>query len=1127
MQCPQCQHDNLAGQKFCGECGARLAATCSTCSAPNPPSQKFCGECGTPLSKAPDPRFTSPQTYTPPYLAERILTSKVSLEGERKQVTVVFADLKGSMELLADRDPEEARKLLDPVLERMMEAVHRYEGTVNQVMGDGIMALFGAPVAHEDHAIRACYAALRMQDSAKKYAEDVWKTAGLRLQIRVGINSGEVVVRSIRSDLRMDYTAVGQTTHLGARMEQMATPGTTLIAADTLRLAEGFVQVRSLGAVPVKGLNRPVEVYELTGTSPVRSRLQAAAARGLTMFVGRDGEMEVLCAALDEAKSGKGQIVAVVGEPGVGKSRLCWEFTRSQRTQGCLLLEAACAPYGKTTTYLPVTDLLKSYFQIEPQDNVRKVREKLTEKVLSLDRALERYVTPLLWLLDMPAEDPEWDRLDAPLRRQRLLEGLRGLLLRESQIQPLVLVFEDLHWIDSESRAFLDSFMESLPAARVLLLVNYRPEYSHDWGGKTYYRQLRVDALPTPSAERLLATLLGEHPSLDSLRSILVNRTDGNPFFIEEGVRALIETGSLTGERGAYRLVSATASTHVPPTVQVVLAARIDRLAAEDKRLLQTASVIGRDVPYGLLLAIVGGSEPELRAGLARLQRGEFLYEIQLFPEPEYTFKHALTQEVTYQTVLADRRRMLHAQVVEAIEHLYSGRLDEQMERLAEHARRGEVWGKAVLYCQQAGGRAAARSAHRQAAALFEAALDCVPHLAQSRETQAISIDLLLAVRALSVPLGQPDRSLGAVQRALALAETLDDSERLTRAVVAAVNARYITGDAAGAVALGDRALTLSAGSGLPAQVEARTYVAQGYIALGAYRRAIDLLEHNRERAPGSNTTINTSTGLRSWPASRPSTSILSDAYLAWGLGEVGRFGEALAVAQEGALLAGTLDSARVYSRLCALFGLSMPAILRGDFQGAIPPLEESIACARESRMFGWLAPSTGLLGYAYGRSGRLQAGLRLLEEAIRQAAATTPPHKGFYLSCYSELLLLDGHTEGARTAATSGLEGARTRGESGDAARCLLALGEAEMGLVPADADAARRHLQEALTLATDLDALPLIAHSHLRLGKLLQGTGERADSVEHLTTAATMYRDMGMAYWLDQAEVELKTLA
>ena len=431
MQCPRCQTENPPQAKFCLECASPLARTCANCGTQLPPTAKFCLECAHPVTgpgpTPSQPRFVSPQAYTPKHLAEKILTSRAALEGERKQVTVLFADLKGSMELLADRDPEEARKLLDPVLEHMMEAVHRYEGTVNQVMGDGIMALFGAPLAHEDHAVRACYAALRMQEEVRRHAEGVQRVEGIPLRIRVGLNSGEVVVRAIGSDLHMDYTAVGQTAHLAARMEQMAVPGSILIAEETLRLAEGYVQVKSLGPMPVKGLDAPVEVFEVLGAATVRSRLQAAAARGLTRFVGRDREVEHLREAMDRARAGQGQVVAIVGEAGVGKSRLVWEVTHSHRTEGWLILESGSVSYGKATAYLPVIDLLKAYCQIESRDDPRKIREKVTGKLFALDEALMPALPAFLALLDVPVDDAAWRTLDPAQRRRLTLDAVTRL----------------------------------------------------------------------------------------------------------------------------------------------------------------------------------------------------------------------------------------------------------------------------------------------------------------------------------------------------------------------------------------------------------------------------------------------------------------------------------------------------------------------------------------------------------------------------------------------------------------------------------------------------------------------------------------------------------------------------
>ena len=726
--CPECGHENASGQKFCGECGARLASRCPTCGTASPLGQKFCGECGSAVAPGTAPaaaapaagRFSSPHAYTPKHLAERILTSKTALEGERKQVTVLFADMKGSTELLADRDPEEARRILDPVLERMMEAVHRYEGTVNQVMGDGIMALFGAPLAHEDHAVRACYAALRMHEAIRRYTEDVRRTHGAEVQIRVGINSGDVVVRSVGSDLRMDYTAVGQTTHLAARMEQLAPAGTTRLTAETLRLAEEFVQVRPLGPIPVKGLAAPVEVFELTGAGAVRTRLQAARARGFSRFVGRDAEMDQIRQAAAQARQGRGQLVAVVGEAGVGKSRLFYEFTHSHHVLGTngagwRVLEASSVSYGKATPFLPLAELLRGYFRIDDRDDLRSVRAKVTGTLLTLDRALEDAVPAVLWILDVPEPGEAFLALEPPQRRRRAIESIKRALLRESQVQPLLLLFEDLHWIDTETQAVLDSLAESLGSAPVLLAVNYRPEYRHGWGSKTYYRQLRIDPLLPESADALLRALLGADPSTAPLPPLLIARTEGNPLFLEETVRTLVETGALVGEPGAYRLDRPAATIQMPATVQAILAARIDRLRPELKRLLQAAAVVGKDVPVALLTAVAEMGNDILHPALGELQTAELLYEARLFPDLEYTFKHALTHEVAYNGVLQERRRALHATILETLERLHAERLGEHAEVLAHHAVRAAIPDKAVRYLREAGAKAAARAANREA----------------------------------------------------------------------------------------------------------------------------------------------------------------------------------------------------------------------------------------------------------------------------------------------------------------------------------------------------------------------------------------------------------------------------
>jgi class 3 adenylate cyclase/tetratricopeptide (TPR) repeat protein len=846
MRCPRCQHENRPQAKFCEECATLLARSCTACGAQLRPSAQFCPACAHPVAGPgrAELRFTSPESYTPKHLAERILVSRTALEGERKQVTVLFADLKGSMELLADRDPEDARALLDPVLERMMEAVHRYEGTVNQVMGDGIMALFGAPVAHEDHAVRACFAALRMQESVTRYGDELRRSGTAPVQIRVGLNSGEVVVRSIGSDLHMDYTAVGQTMQLAARMEQIARPGSVLLTAATLALAEGYVQVKLVGTVPVPGGETPVATYELVGEAVSRSRFQVTAARGLTRFVGRDRELDHLRQALERARPGHGQVVAVIGEPGVGKSRLFWEFTHSHRLQGWLLLESGSVSYGRATPYLAVIQLLRAYFKIDDRDDQRAIREKVTGKLLTLDEALKPTLPAFLALLDVPVDDPEWLRLEPPQRQQRTLQSLKHLLLRESQAQPVLLVFEDLHWVDSETQLLLDALVDGLPTARILLLVNYRPEYHHTWAGRSFYAQLRMDPLPPDSAEELLTALLGDDAGTRPLKRLLIERTEGNPFFLEESARALAETGVVVGERGAYRMARAVPAIQVPATVQAVLAARIDRLAPDEKRLLQSAAVIGKDVPFALLEAIVEERrEEQLGSGLAHLQAAEFLYEAKLFPELEYTFKHALTHEVAYGSLLHQRRRSLHARVLDAIERTSGDRRAEHTESLARHAVHGEVWDKAVDYLREAGARAYSRGAIQESLARYEEALALFPQLPATLENTAKAIDARLDLHAPLWVLGQIPRLIELHQEAERLARGLADPSRLGRVFYRMGNYSWMQARYADAVRYAEEALDIATRIGASEMRSSAIYVlGVTHQAQGRYREAIDCL---------------------------------------------------------------------------------------------------------------------------------------------------------------------------------------------------------------------------------------------------------------------------------------------
>jgi tetratricopeptide (TPR) repeat protein len=913
----------------------------------------------------------------------------------------------------------------------------------------------------------------------------------------------------------MDYTAVGQTTHLAARMEQLARPGTVLMTADTLRLCEGYVEVNPLGPVPIKGLGAPVDVYEILRAGPARSRLQAAAARGLTRFVGRIAEMEALRQAMEGASAGHGQVVAVVGEPGVGKSRLFWEFTHSHRTRGWLGLATASVSYGKATPYLPVIELLRTYFQIGPRDDGRRIREKATGKLLTLDRALEPALPALLALLDVPTEDSRWDALDPPQRRQRTLEALKRLLLRESQVQPLILVFEDLHWIDGETQMLLDSVVESLPTARVLLLVNYRPEYRHAWGGKTYYTQLRIDPLPPESAGELLETLLGGEASVQPLKRLLIERTEGNPFFLEESVRTLVETQALAGERGAYRAAKPLATMQVPASVQAVLAARIDRLPPQDKRLLQSAAVVGKDVPFVLLQAVAGHDEDALRRGLARLQAAEFLYETTLFPDLEYTFKHALTHEVAHGSLLHEQRRGLHIRIVKAIERTAPDRLAEHIDRLAHHAFRGEAWEKAFNYLRQAGGRAWAHSAYREALASFEQALTALPHLPESRERLEQDFELRLELRLSLNSVGRISEVLEHLRHAEEVARRLGDRARLGTIANHMSNQYYFVGALDDAVEAGERARGLAVElDDASLLTNALIRLAEAYSAMGELRRAIDLFARAAAEPASALGIVG------------PLHPVLPLMHLAHDLAELGRFAEADARAEEAVRTAEPLD--HPWSLTVACGARAGVDLLRGEFDRSIIFAMRGLDLCRTADLMFTLSGLAVMAGSACAHSGRTAEGIALLEEGVRAdvAMGRRGSRLALRLSRLGEAYLLAGRVEDAANTAHRAMDLPRGGQERRSHAWILRLLAEIAAQPEPPQTAEAEARYREAIELAGQLEMRPLIAHCYLGLGKLYRRTDRRPEAQANLTTATTMYREMDMRFWLEQAEAERAAL-
>jgi len=826
--------------KFCGNCAAALRNRCPRCGLENPPEFKFCGGCGIALTPATEATASAkpPSPLVAPAVRVRSEQAPAeALEGERKTVTALFADIKGSMDLMERLDPEEARAIVDPALKLMIDAMHRYDGYIVQSTGDGIFALFGAPVADEDHAQRGLYAALRVQEDMARYSAGLRAAGNPPVEIRVGLNTGEVVVRSIRTgDAHTEYTPIGHSMSLAARMQTLAPTGSIVITEQTQKLTAGYFDLKPLGPVRIKGVTDPINVYEVIGIGPLRTRLQRSASRGLSKFVGRRAEMDQLDHALELARGGRGQIVAAMAEAGVGKSRLFHEF-KMRRQSECLVLEAFSFSHGKASAYLPVVDLLKSYFRIADRDDERTRREKVTGKVLALDRALEDTLPHLFALLGIQSAAAGLDEMDPSIRRRRTREAVKSLIVRESLNQPLIVIFEDLHWIDAESEALLNLLADSIGTAQILLMVNYRPEYRHNWGNKTCYTQMRLDPLGMESADEMLSALLTSPApattsqgasrersggdidvaervraqDIEALKRLIIARTEGNPFFIEEMVQVLFDQGVLVRD-GAVSLARPLTSIEIPSTVQGILAARIDKLAPPDKDLLQSLAVIGKEFPLGLVRRVVGKPDEELASMLSNLQAAEFIYEQPAFPENEYTFKHALTQEVAYGSVLMERRRILHERTAAAIEAMFAAALDDHLADLAHHYGRSANAPKAIEYLRRAAEQAGIRSAYNDAIRYTREALLRIGTLPESRERdqQELKIQMMLGPLIVAVQGFSSPELATCIERAQELCRRAGETPEIFGVLASLWSFDHASGQLRESRVLAERLLTLA-----------------------------------------------------------------------------------------------------------------------------------------------------------------------------------------------------------------------------------------------------------------------------------------------------------------------------
>ena len=737
MKCPKCQFDNPQDSKFCLECGQKLELGCPECGKALPIGAKFCNECGCNLEKpaiTPPIDYTQPKSYTPKFMAEKILTTRSSIEGERKLVTVLFADVANYTAISENLDPEEVHRIMDGCFKILMDEIHKYEGTINQFTGDGVMALFGAPLAHEDHAQRACYSALSIQKAMVGCGENMKKDCGAEFRMRIGINSGLVIVGSIGDDLRMDYTAVGDTTNLAARIQQAAMPGQVWVSQETRNIIRNYFQDEKVGEIPLKGKARPQPIYRVVSERPgVRTRFEAGLVRGITELVGRRPEMGTLRSAFEKSKNNEAQVVDLVGEAGVGKSRLVFEFQKSLGADATFVT-GVCPQYGRNINFLPVIDMVKEGFGIEEGMIEEEVGNRIQDKAMeSLAPMIPFYRN----LLSLRVEDPMFNALNPEGRKFGTFEAVKNFLLALSEEKPLVVFLEDVHWMDKISEEFFTYLSRCILSHPIMMLTTYRPEGAPSWAQGTHYQRLGLETLSVNSSARLVRNMLGGLALDPELEQKIVEKTEGNPFFVEEIVRELLDRGDLIKADDQYICAQPLDQCEIPNTVQGVLAARMDRLGEDLKRTMQVASVIGKDFAFRLLKSIMELGE-ELRAYLTNLVGLEILYEKALYPELEYIFKHALTQEVAYGSLLRQRRREIHGRIAQTIEQLYADRLEEHYEILAHHYEQSGNAAKAVRYLMMAGEKSNRHSAVHAAREFFRKALEAAEnaHIGLDPETE-------------------------------------------------------------------------------------------------------------------------------------------------------------------------------------------------------------------------------------------------------------------------------------------------------------------------------------------------------------------------------------------------------
>ena len=1104
MDCSACSASNPSEARHCRDCGAALVQPCTDCGKPVPLSNWFCGNCGAKLERGlsagfrdeGDSLLTAP-VHLPLHLARRILDSRGQLEGERKQITVLFADIKGSTALIEDLDPEDAELRLRPALDAMISAVHRYEGTINRVQGDGIMALFGAPLAHEDNAVRAAYAALEMQ-------RGVGAACDADIAIRVGLHAGDVLVRAIHNDLSVDYDAIGPTVHLAARMEQMAPPGAIYCTANVMRVAKGFVDARSLGQVAVKGIRQPIDLFQIVGHTSARTRWEVTAARGLTPFVGRGSEAAGLQRALKLASNGQGQVIAVKGEAGTGKSRLVHEFLQSSHLSEWTVLKTAAAPYLRGTPYLAISNLLRSWCEISEQASPAEARGQLNNALAALPAGSSTYLPALQSLLELAVDDVDWPTLEPAVRRQRMRSTVKDLFLRCAQNRPLLLWFEDMQWTDVETQDVVESLVEAMAVSHLLVVLTCRPEYEPKWERKDCVTRVHLDPLESKAANQLVRSLLGDSAATAELRALIVGRTGGTPLFIEETVRSLVESGVLRTRDGGYELTREIHEIQIPETVQSVIAARIDSLSPKRKTLLQMASVIGSEIPITLLRDVIDLAGLELQKLLAELQTAHFLYETSEATPVQWSFTHALVHEVAYGGLISAKRQALHARVLRAMESQNRENLQDVVESLAHHAFNAAHWKEAVTYLCRAGDKALELSAFREGGAFFESALQALTHLPQDHEHICQGIDVRLKLRAMFGATEDYNRIEYYLVEAETMATSINDRPRLAAINVAMSFVLNWRGELDASIQCGLRARNIARDIGDHAtEVGASFRLAQSYMWRGDFQQSVAVLEDNPDWIDGP---------LRHQRIGATGTgSVLWQGMLGASHGRLGNFEAAIDAARKACLIADEVQ--RPYDIAIAYWWMGFIWSHKGDVPRALQALEHGFEICRVSQI-NYLVPiiSTSL-GYAYVLAGRPAEGIALLTKALGFSRASKFTYGEAWSSAYLGFAnLLDNRYEGMLDHARSVLELAQRCKYRAIEADALRLLADVYRGGSAPNQEEAERHYLQACEMYLELGLRPEYARCHIGLAQTLTQLGREAEAEQLFDQASRLCRSMDL---------------